>query len=124
MSLHPQEIPPVPEETRRVAQAAFPRGNLYMRIRDTLGAIDDAQLFAPLYHCAMSIRHSLRAQQTGPRCVSASWPGPLGGGSLPRGGPPPRALRPPPRPLALAPRARGARWDGARGDRAASTATR
>ena len=27
MSLQPQEIPPVPEETRRVAQAAFPRGN-------------------------------------------------------------------------------------------------
>jgi hypothetical protein len=24
MSLHPQEIPPVPEKTRRVAQAAFP----------------------------------------------------------------------------------------------------
>ena len=49
MSLHPQEIPPVPEETRRVAQAAFPRGNVYMRIRDELGAIYDDQLFAPLF---------------------------------------------------------------------------
>jgi transposase len=49
MSLHPQEIPPVPEETRRVAQAAFPRGNVDMRIRDTLGAIYDDQLFAPLF---------------------------------------------------------------------------
>jgi transposase len=46
MSLHPQEIPPVPEETRRVAQAAFPRSNVYMRIRDALGAIYDDHLFA------------------------------------------------------------------------------
>jgi transposase len=49
MSLHPQEIPPVPEEARRVAQAAFPRGNVYIRLRDELGAIDDDQLFAPLF---------------------------------------------------------------------------
>jgi transposase len=49
MSLHPQEIPPVPEETRRGAQAAFPRGNVYMRIRDALGAIYDDHLFAPLF---------------------------------------------------------------------------
>jgi transposase len=49
MSLHPQEIPPVPEETRRVAQAAFPRGNVYTRLRDEFGAIYDDQLFAPLF---------------------------------------------------------------------------
>jgi transposase len=49
MSLHPQDIPPVPEETRRVAQAAFSRGNIYMRLRDELGAIYDDQLFAPLF---------------------------------------------------------------------------
>jgi transposase len=49
MSLHPQEIPPVPEETRRVAQGAFPRGNVYMRMRDELGSIYDDQLFAPLF---------------------------------------------------------------------------
>jgi transposase len=49
MSLHPQEIPPVPEETKRVAQAAFPRGNVYMRIRDALGAIYDDDLFAPFF---------------------------------------------------------------------------
>jgi len=29
MSLHPREIPPIPEETMRVARAAFPRGNVY-----------------------------------------------------------------------------------------------
>ncbi len=49
MSLHPEEIPPVPEETRRVAQAAFPHGNVYMRIRDELGTIYDDQLFACLF---------------------------------------------------------------------------
>jgi len=49
MSLHPQEIPPVPEETRRVAQAAFPRGNVYTRLRDAFGPIYDDQLFAPLF---------------------------------------------------------------------------
>jgi transposase len=49
LSLHPQDIPPVPEETRRVAQAAFPRGNVYIRMRDELGAIYDDQLFASLF---------------------------------------------------------------------------
>ena len=36
MSLHPKPIPPVPEETARVAHAAFPKGNIYLQIRDTL----------------------------------------------------------------------------------------
>jgi transposase len=49
MSLHPREIPSVPDETRRVAQAAFPRGNVYMRMRDELGTIYDDQLFACLF---------------------------------------------------------------------------
>jgi transposase len=49
MSLHPQEIPPVPEETRRVAQAAFPRGNVYMRMRDELGRLYEDHLFAHLF---------------------------------------------------------------------------
>ncbi len=33
MCLHPEEIPPVPDETVRVASSAFPKGNLYMRLR-------------------------------------------------------------------------------------------
>ena len=49
MSLRPEEIPPVPEETCRVAQAAFPRGNIYMRMRDELGAIYDNELFISLF---------------------------------------------------------------------------
>jgi hypothetical protein len=36
MSLHPKPIGEIPEETRRIAQAAFPKGNLYMKMRDEL----------------------------------------------------------------------------------------
>jgi hypothetical protein len=39
MSLHPKQIPPVPAETALVARAAFPKGNIYLKIRDTLGSI-------------------------------------------------------------------------------------
>src|SRR5262245_43264876 len=49
MSLRSQVIGPVPEETARVARAAFPKGNLYLRIRDTLGTIYEDQLFAGLF---------------------------------------------------------------------------
>lgn len=41
MSLHPELIGEVPEETARVAHAAFPKGNVYMQMRDVLGAIYD-----------------------------------------------------------------------------------
>ena len=34
MSMHPQAIGPIPEETVRVARAAFPRGNPYLTLRD------------------------------------------------------------------------------------------
>jgi transposase len=49
MSLHPQEIPVVPEETMRIARAAFPHGNIYMRMRDALGTIYADQLFVSLF---------------------------------------------------------------------------
>jgi transposase len=49
MSMHPQPITPVPEDTSRVARAAFPKGNLYMKMRDELGTIYQDQQFAPLF---------------------------------------------------------------------------
>lgn len=49
MSLHPQEHFPVPEETRRVAQAAFPKGTLCLQIGDHLGAIYQDRQFAGLF---------------------------------------------------------------------------
>lgn len=39
----------IPEETIRVAKAAFPNGNIYLRLRDTLGSIFDDELFKDLY---------------------------------------------------------------------------
>jgi hypothetical protein len=39
MSLHPEESPSVPEDTRRVALAAFPNGTPCLHITDALGPI-------------------------------------------------------------------------------------
>jgi transposase len=49
MSLHPHENTHIPEETQRVAHAAFPKGNLYMRMRDELGEIYTDNTFADLF---------------------------------------------------------------------------
>lgn len=39
MSLKAQAICPVPQETARVARAAYPKGNIYMQMRTVLGSI-------------------------------------------------------------------------------------
>ncbi len=49
MSLKPGSIHPVPEETNRVAGAAFPKGNLYLTLRDKLGPIFDDEDFVALF---------------------------------------------------------------------------
>ncbi len=49
MSMRPQEISPVPEETARVAHAANPHGNTFMRMRDELGSIYQDPMFTPLF---------------------------------------------------------------------------
>jgi transposase len=49
MSRHPQPIPPVPEETARVARTAFPHGNLYLMMRDELGTLFSDDNFAALF---------------------------------------------------------------------------
>jgi transposase len=49
MSLKALPIPPVPEETARVAHAVFPRGKRFMQVRDTLGAIYTDETFADLF---------------------------------------------------------------------------
>jgi transposase len=49
MSLHPHPVPPVPEETARVARAAFPKGHPSLTMRDTFGAFFQDQQFAPLF---------------------------------------------------------------------------
>lgn len=49
MSLQSQTITPVPSQTSQVAQAAFPHGNRYMQLRDTMGTLYDDALFADLF---------------------------------------------------------------------------
>ena len=49
MSLKPRPIQPVPDETARVARAAFPKGNVYLKLRDQLGTIFSDEDFAPLF---------------------------------------------------------------------------
>lgn len=48
--LHPSNrLGDIPEDTRRVAQAAFPKGSLAMRIRDELGAVYLDDQFSDLF---------------------------------------------------------------------------
>lgn len=49
MSLKPQAIGPIPEETVRVARAAFPKGNVYIRMRDEFGSIYQDEQFVALF---------------------------------------------------------------------------
>lgn len=49
MSLQPQAMYLVPDETVRVAHAAFPKGTLYLHIYDTLGTIYQDRDFAALF---------------------------------------------------------------------------
>jgi transposase len=49
MSLHPTDSTSIPEETSRVARAAFPKGTLAMQLRDTLGSVFADPMFATLF---------------------------------------------------------------------------
>jgi transposase len=47
--MRPKPIAPVPEDTARVARAAFPKGTTYVQMRDVLGAIYDDEDFSELF---------------------------------------------------------------------------
>ena len=49
MSLSSQPLPSVPDDTARIARAAFRRGNPYVLLRDKLGAVFADADFADLY---------------------------------------------------------------------------
>jgi hypothetical protein len=51
MSLKAQAICPVPEETARVARAAYPKGNVSMQMRKVLGSIYTDEDFVDLFPC-------------------------------------------------------------------------
>ena len=47
--LNPQRNDEIPEETQRVARAAFPKGNPFMCLRDEMGNLYEDEDFAPLF---------------------------------------------------------------------------
>jgi hypothetical protein len=47
--LKPENDYPISEETAKVTKAAFPNGNIYLTLRDTLGPIFADELFKDLY---------------------------------------------------------------------------
>lgn len=49
MLLNAEIIPDIPENTVRVAKAAFPKGNIYMKMRDELGAFYQDSDFTDLF---------------------------------------------------------------------------
>ena len=49
MTLLTSPIDAVPPSTAQVAKAAFPKGNIYLRMRDELGTIYDDDTFAALF---------------------------------------------------------------------------
>jgi transposase len=49
MSLKPRCFDLIPEETVRAAQAAFPKGNVYLRMRDEFGMLYADEAFAELF---------------------------------------------------------------------------
>ncbi|MHC5756155.1 MAG: hypothetical protein ACYTXF_37175 [Nostoc sp.] len=56
--IQPQAIDPIPEETVRVARAAFPKGNLYITMRDEIGTLykdQDLEALFPTLGCINTI---------------------------------------------------------------------
>jgi len=49
MSMHPQPIPAIPEETVQVARAVLPKGNVFLRMRDELGTLFTDEDFRDLF---------------------------------------------------------------------------
>lgn len=49
MSLQPDTIPPIPEETARVARQLYRQTNRYCLLRDALGTLYTDQQFVTLY---------------------------------------------------------------------------
>jgi len=56
MSMHPHPIDPAPQGTVRVARAAFPKGNVYMQVRDVLGTIFEDESFSENFSEVFEVR--------------------------------------------------------------------
>ena len=49
MSLQPKLVPQIPEQTARVARAAFKKGNLFMQMHDSFGTFFTDEQFQDLF---------------------------------------------------------------------------
>jgi transposase len=49
MSLYPQTLQEVPEETAKIARAAFPKGNVYMKMQDEVKILYEDTDFIVLF---------------------------------------------------------------------------
>ena len=49
MSLKPAALDHIPDQTARLARAAFPNGNIYRKVRDELGALYQDEAFLELF---------------------------------------------------------------------------
>ena len=68
MSLKPEPIGPVPQETARVAKAAFPKRSLFMHMRDELGVLSQDEAFAPFFHTMVNLPWPLGDLHSLPVC--------------------------------------------------------
>jgi transposase len=72
MSMKPQPIPEIPAETVRVVRAVFPKGNISIHLRDTLGTIYQDELFADLFPGRGQPAYARLSPRTR-HCFRASW---------------------------------------------------
>ncbi len=49
MTLHPRDMSHIPETTAQVARNSFPKGNIYMKMRDEIGVLYKDEDFVKLY---------------------------------------------------------------------------
>ena len=50
MVLHRQSIKPIPSLTKEIARKAFPKGNIYMTLRDELGTLMTMKISSNFIH--------------------------------------------------------------------------
>ena len=73
MSMYPQELGSIPEETARIARAACPKGTLAMRLRDALADLYEGEQFAALIGVKLSRGQAAREADGRYSSASDAW---------------------------------------------------
>jgi hypothetical protein len=71
MSLLPANLPTIPAKTRHVAQAAFPKGNLYVRWRDEFGPLYEDEALPTCFRPADDPRFSFELTHASNRSIKS-----------------------------------------------------